>query len=114
MALATLDQLKQELTITRAVHDSELELYLAAASNAILNRVVVDLTAIPPEVTLATLIIAEQLWETRRIDDVDDEVTALRRGFAIPRRAEQLLVGLPRKDSGPKFSFPAATEYPAF
>jgi hypothetical protein len=102
MALASLDQLKSQLTITRTNHDAELTLYLDAASNMVLNRVVVDLTAIPPEVTLATLIIAEHLWQTQRGDSarpgVDDEGQMdAPRGFAMPRRAEQLLLGLPQK-----------------
>jgi hypothetical protein len=115
--LATLEQLKAQLTITRPNHDVELKLYLQAASNMVLNRVVVDLTAIPPEATLATLIIAEHLWQTQRGDSarpgVDDEgMMDAPRGFAMPRRAEQLLLGLPRVKGGPLFSFPPAQLYP--
>jgi hypothetical protein len=96
VTLASLDELKQKLGITRNVHDVELELYLRSASNMVRNRVVIDPSAIPPEATLATLLIAEQLWETRRVEISDDEVTAGRTGFAIPRRAEQALFGLPQ------------------
>jgi hypothetical protein len=118
VVLASLDQLKQQLNITRNVHDVELTLYLQSASNMVLNRVVVDLTAIPPEATLATLIIAEHLWQTQRGDSarpgVDDEGMMDRpRGFAMPRRAEQLLLGLPKVKTGPLFSFPPAPAYPA-
>lgn len=115
--LATLPQLKAQLDIKRPVHDTELELYLAAASNAVRARVVIDEAAVPPEATLATLIIADHLWQTQRGSDsrpgVDDERGQALLGFAIPRRAEQLLAGLTSARSGPVFSFPPAPVYPA-
>lgn len=118
--LATLSQLKAQITVTRNVHDDELELYLQAASNVVRRRVVVDEARVPAEVTLATLVIAEHLWETQRGDasrpGFDDDGlpdrASLLRGFALPRRAEQLLAGLPSTRSGPLGSFPDPVAYP--
>lgn len=123
MTLATLEQLKVQLGMNalRNVHDSELELYLAAASNVVRARVLIDEGNIPPEARLATLIIADHLWDTQRGDSAhpgfDDDaaltVAQMRRGYGVPRRAEHLLAGLPQKNSGPRFSFPDAPAYPA-
>lgn len=111
--LASLDQLKAQLGMNalRNVHNGELELYLASASNVVRARVVIDETAVPSEATLATLIIADHLWETQRgasahpgLDEDTDTVAQMRRGFAIPRRAEHLLAGLPQKVMGGDFA----------
>jgi hypothetical protein len=111
MALATLDRLKRQLKmdLTRTVHDEDLVLYLDSASNMVLNRVVIDLANVPPEATLATVLIAEQLWTSRRGDSarpgVDNEAEMdAPRGFAMPRQAEQLLLGLPQKTMAGDFA----------
>lgn len=125
VALATLDQLKAQLGVRRPVHDDELKLYLGAASNVVRGMVVFDATAVPPEVKLATLIIAEHLWETQRGDGNvrpgvgggNDEDSLVRsRGYLIPHRAAQLLASLPSRPSqrpGPVFSFPLPSAWPA-
>jgi hypothetical protein len=118
--LAPLTELKAKLGIRTSAHDGELVLYLEAASN-VARRYGPIPDPIPAEVRLAVLIIAQHLWETERgtgsrtdlgaRGPEDGEAAALS-GFAVPRRAEQLLGSLRGARLAPRGVFPLAAAWP--
>lgn len=119
--LATRDQLKRQVKVTSNGEDEAIDLYLQAASNLVRNLVVLpsvpdEATEFPSEAVLSTLLIAEQLWDSRRGGTARPGMPSqggqpdmvVHRGYAIPRAASQLLSGLPEKHGSalPVFSFP--------
>lgn len=99
--LATLDQLKTHLVITRPVHDIQLTIYLEAASDKVRGMV-----RNPPAAggTLATLLYAQYLWELtqrRSARAADDDGASM---LVNPEPEMRRLLGLPPSNQPPAFA----------
>lgn len=122
--LASIDQLRRALNIDSVVHDTDLRLYLAAASSVVMHEVPgVDVVNPPAAAQLATLIIAQQLWEAQQLRGGDDRPSfgaageggpdMVPRGFAVPYRALTLLRSIDMRITAPQGEFPVMPVWPA-